>query len=70
MGGQTALNTALTLNRTGVLEKYGVKLIGAQAEAIDKAEDRQKFKRGDGQDRAGQRPLGHRAQSRRRAEGA
>ncbi|HET9335852.1 MAG TPA: carbamoyl phosphate synthase large subunit, partial [Sphingomicrobium sp.] len=44
MGGQTALNTALTLNRTGVLEKYGVKLIGAQAEAIDKAEDREKFK--------------------------
>ncbi|MFL6757038.1 MAG: carbamoyl-phosphate synthase large subunit [Sphingomicrobium sp.] len=44
MGGQTALNTALTLNRTGVLEKYGVRLIGAQAEAIDKAEDREKFK--------------------------
>src|SRR4029450_7470835 len=44
MGGQTALNTALTLNRTGVLEKYGVKLIGAQADAIDKAEDREKFK--------------------------
>ncbi|MCL6740221.1 carbamoyl-phosphate synthase large subunit [Sphingomonas sp. RB56-2] len=44
MGGQTALNTALTLNRTGVLQKYGVKLIGAQAEAIDKAEDREKFK--------------------------
>ena len=44
MGGQTALNTALTLNKTGVLERYGVKLIGAQAEAIDKAEDRQKFR--------------------------
>ena len=44
MGGQTALNTALTLNKTGVLQKYGVKLIGAQAEAIDKAEDREKFK--------------------------
>jgi len=44
MGGQTALNTALTLNRTGVLEKFGVKLIGAQADAIDKAEDRQKFR--------------------------
>ncbi|MFL6739449.1 MAG: carbamoyl-phosphate synthase large subunit, partial [Sphingomicrobium sp.] len=44
MGGQTALNTALTLNRTGVLEKHGVRLIGAQAEAIDKAEDREKFK--------------------------
>ena len=44
MGGQTALNTALTLNRDGTLAKYGVKLIGAQAEAIDKAEDRQKFR--------------------------
>jgi carbamoyl-phosphate synthase large subunit len=44
MGGQTALNTALTLNRTGVLTRHGVKLIGAQAEAIDKAEDRQKFR--------------------------
>jgi carbamoyl-phosphate synthase large subunit len=44
MGGQTALNTALTLNKTGVLQKHGVKLIGAQAEAIDKAEDRQKFR--------------------------
>nr|WP_294850867.1 carbamoyl-phosphate synthase large subunit [uncultured Sphingomonas sp.] len=44
MGGQTALNTALSLNKNGVLEKYGVKLIGAQAEAIDKAEDREKFK--------------------------
>ena len=44
MGGQTALNTALTLNKNGVLQKHGVKLIGAQAEAIDKAEDREKFK--------------------------
>src|SRR6188768_589433 len=44
MGGQTALNTAMTLSRTGVLAKYDVKLIGAQAEAIDKAEDRQKFR--------------------------
>ncbi|WP_343347340.1 carbamoyl-phosphate synthase large subunit [Sphingomicrobium sp. XHP0239] len=44
MGGQTALNCALTLNRDGVLKKHGVKLIGAQAEAIDKAEDREKFK--------------------------
>src|SRR6202008_3889468 len=41
MGGQTAP----TLNKTGVLEKYGVKLNGAQAEAIDKAEDREKFKK-------------------------
>ncbi len=44
MGGQTALNTALTLNKMGVLQKYGVKMIGADAEAIDKAEDREKFK--------------------------
>ncbi|MGB5724183.1 MAG: carbamoyl phosphate synthase large subunit, partial [Parasphingorhabdus sp.] len=45
MGGQTALNTALTLNKRGVLKKYNVQMIGADAEAIDKAEDREKFKR-------------------------
>ena len=44
MGGQTALNCALDLAKHGVLEKYGVELIGASKEAIDKAEDRQKFK--------------------------
>ena len=44
MGGQTALNCALDLARHGVLEKYGVEMIGASQEAIDKAEDRQKFK--------------------------
>jgi carbamoyl-phosphate synthase large subunit len=44
MGGQTALNTALALQRDGVLDRYGVTMIGADAEAIDKAEDRQKFK--------------------------
>jgi carbamoyl-phosphate synthase large subunit len=44
MGGQTALNCALDLAREGVLEKYGVELIGASKEAIDKAEDREKFK--------------------------
>jgi carbamoyl-phosphate synthase large subunit len=44
MGGQTALNCALDLARHGVLEKYGVELIGASKEAIDKAEDREKFK--------------------------
>ncbi|MDF0678313.1 MAG: carbamoyl-phosphate synthase large subunit, partial [Nitrosomonas sp.] len=44
MGGQTALNCALDLVRHGVLEKYGVVLIGASREAIDKAEDREKFK--------------------------
>ncbi|MBF23211.1 MAG: carbamoyl phosphate synthase large subunit [Pusillimonas sp.] len=44
MGGQTALNCALDLERFGVLEKHGVELIGANAAAIDKAEDRLKFK--------------------------
>ncbi|MGA7813476.1 carbamoyl-phosphate synthase large subunit, partial [Caballeronia sp.] len=44
MGGQTALNCALDLFHHGVLEKYKVELIGASPEAIDKAEDRQKFK--------------------------
>ncbi|EHP43122.1 carbamoyl phosphate synthase large subunit [Cupriavidus basilensis OR16] len=44
MGGQTALNCALDLHRHGVLDKYNVELIGASPEAIDKAEDRQKFK--------------------------
>ncbi|MBI5627004.1 MAG: carbamoyl-phosphate synthase large subunit, partial [Nitrosomonadales bacterium] len=44
MGGQTALNCALDLARHGVLEKYNVEMIGASREAIDKAEDREKFK--------------------------
>src|SRR5258707_629513 len=44
MGGQTGLNCALDLARHGVLEKYGVEMIGASREAIDKAEDREKFK--------------------------
>ncbi|GJL80877.1 MAG: carbamoyl-phosphate synthase (glutamine-hydrolyzing) [marine bacterium B5-7] len=44
MGGQTGLNCALDLARHGVLEKYGVEMIGATKEAIDKAEDREKFK--------------------------
>ena len=44
MGGQTALNTALTLASRGVLEKYKVEMIGANRDAIDKAEDRQLFK--------------------------
>ena len=44
MGGQTALNVSLELERTGVLAKYGVEMIGAKAEVIDKAEDRQKFR--------------------------
>jgi carbamoyl-phosphate synthase large subunit len=44
MGGQTALNCALDLAREGVLEKHGVEMIGASRAAIDKAEDREKFK--------------------------
>ena len=44
MGGQTALNTALALERNGVLDRYHVEMIGARAEVIDKAEDRVKFR--------------------------
>jgi len=44
MGGQTALNTALSLRRMGVLERYNVEMIGADAHAIDKAEDRALFR--------------------------
>ena len=51
MGGQTALNTALALAKDGTLDKFGVKLIGANAEAIEKAEDRLKFR--DAMDRIG-----------------
>ncbi|MGL6076362.1 MAG: carbamoyl-phosphate synthase large subunit [Fimbriiglobus sp.] len=44
LGGQTGLNTAMDLFKHGVLEKYNVEMIGAKADVIDKAEDRQKFK--------------------------
>src|SRR5437867_12206475 len=44
MGGQTALNTALALNRMGVLDRFKVQMIGATAHAIDKAEDRKLFR--------------------------
>jgi carbamoyl-phosphate synthase large subunit len=44
MGGQTALNCALDLDKHGVLEKYGIEMIGAKKEAIDMAEDREKFR--------------------------
>ena len=44
MGGQTALNCALSLRKMGVLEKFNVKMIGATADAIDKAEDRELFR--------------------------
>jgi len=43
MGGQTALNTALKLEEMGILEKYGVEMIGAKADVIDKAENRERF---------------------------
>ena len=52
MGGQTALNTALSLRRMGVLDKFNVKMIGADADAIDKAEDRELFREAMKQDRA------------------
>src|SRR5262245_50775547 len=44
LGGQTGLNTAMDLHRHGILDKFGVEMIGARADVIDKAEDRQKFK--------------------------
>ena len=44
LGGQTALNTAMALHRAGTLEKYGVEMIGANAQAIERGEDRQVFK--------------------------
>ena len=44
LGGQTALNTSMSLFKSGTLEKYGVRMIGANAEAIDKGEDRHLFK--------------------------
>src|SRR5262245_28117895 len=44
LGGQTALNTAMSLFRSGVLERYGVEMIGAKAPAIERGEDRQVFK--------------------------
>lgn len=44
LGGQTGLNTAMDLHRHGILAKYGVEMIGARADVIDKAEDRQQFK--------------------------
>src|SRR3954462_13306600 len=44
LGGQTALNTAIALHEAGVLEKYGVELIGANVDAIEAGEDRQRFK--------------------------
>ena len=45
MGGQTGLNAAMLLHKKGILKNYNIELIGANAESIDKAEDRQKFKK-------------------------
>ena len=44
LGGQTALNTAVALHENGVLDKYGVELIGASIEAIQRGENREQFK--------------------------
>ncbi|MES2477153.1 MAG: carbamoyl phosphate synthase large subunit, partial [Verrucomicrobiota bacterium] len=44
LGGQTALNTSMSLHKSGVLDKHNVRMIGAKPEAIDKGEDRQLFK--------------------------
>src|SRR5437868_7210906 len=44
LGGQTGLNTSMDLHKHGILEKFGVEMIGAKADVIDKAEDRQRFK--------------------------
>ena len=70
MGGQTALNTALALAKDGTLDRLGVQMIGANADAIEMAEDRIKFR--DAMDRIGleSATLGHRPQPRRRARGA
>ena len=53
LGGQTGLNTAMDLHKHGVLEKYGVEMIGANADVIDKAEDRAEVQGRDAQDRPG-----------------
>lgn len=45
LGGQTALNAAMALHREGILEKYNVELIGAKVEAIERGENREKFKK-------------------------
>ena len=55
LGGQTGLNVAMDLAKHGVLDKYGVEMIGANADVIDKAESRERSK-GDGQDRPGGLP--------------
>jgi carbamoyl-phosphate synthase large subunit len=69
MGGQTALNTAMALVKSGALERHGVELIGAKAEAIAKAEDRRLFR--EAMDRIGlQSPKSHLVRSLEEAEAA
>ena len=67
LGGQTALNTAIALAEHGVLEKYGVELIGASIEAIDRGENRESFKRIVEELGRRGRPLGHLPHRRRPA---
>ncbi len=62
LGGQTGLNLAMDLAQHGVLEKYGVEMIGATPDVIDKAEDRAAVQGGDGADRPGSLPRRHGAQ--------
>ncbi len=66
LGGQTALNTAVAVAEMGILEKFGVELIGAKLPAIKKAEDRTLFKAGNGEDRSGSSRLRPGPQSARR----
>ncbi len=69
MGGQTALNCALELERQGVLEEFGVTMIGATADAIDKAEDRRRFRRSDEENWSGNRAFRYRTHDGRSAGG-
>ena len=70
MGGQTALNTALSLRKLGVLDKFDVEMIGATADAIDKAEDRELFREAMRDDRPRDAALGARPLAGRCAQGA
>ena len=70
LGGQTALNLAKALHENGTLERYGVELIGADYEAIDRAEDRERFRETMTRGRAAGAALGDRAHARRGARRA
>ncbi len=67
LGGQTALNAAISLHENGVLEKYGVELIGASVDAIQRGENRESFKQIVEKLGARDRPLGDLPHDRRRA---